>query len=300
MPTKHRALRLFLQVSTLALMTAVVGVAAAQDQPRHKPRVAAPRTKPSRALPKAPPRATGKTKRDQRDDAMFGGDEANASAPRVALEDVPAAATSDGSWDTDDALFSDPESFDDLETASPAEVTEAEHRGSTRPAPRAAVPARPAAGSWRITATAAPEVLEWEGGDVPPGYEQGTRVRKGLVIAGAVTFGVSWLAAAGYGVHLANEREAGAWRRDDGDTPDEAVLFIPIAGPWIALRNLELERGPAAALIVDGIAQAGGLAMLAAGIFAKKTVLVKSEKAEVQLAPNVGPTGSGLTLFGAF
>lgn len=304
MPTNHRALRLIIQASTFALTTAVAGMATAQDQPSaQKPRVAQPaKRRTVAASPKdapTPRRAAGKTTRDRRDDAMFGGDDA---APPVGPEDVPRAADEDDTpWKTDDALFGDPESFEDLDTASPPETTEAEHRGSTRPPPRAVAPASPpAAGGWRVTPIASPEVLEWDGGEVPLGYEPGTRVRKGLIIGGAVTFGVSWLAAAGYGVHLANERDAGAWRRDDGETPDEAVLFIPVAGPFIALGTLEPGRGPAAALIADGIAQVGGLAMLAAGIFAKETVLVKSDAAEVQLAPTVGPTGSGVALLGSF
>ncbi len=303
MPTANR---LTLGITTLAFMTAVAGASAAQDRPPAK--APAAKAQPAKAPPRkaqpAKPRATQqsskpeapKVARDERDDAAFGGEESTSGFE----PEEPVAVAVDGKWGD--------EEFDELDTEAAPEQAEAEDRTSTRRPPAAASPAahpqkRPPAATpitWRPSASLRPDVLDWEeGADVPEGYEPGTRARKGLIIGGAITFGVSWLAAVAYGTHRANEGRRDRWDGDD-DVPAEAILYVPLAGPWIALSTLEPNRREAGAFIADGVLQAGGLAMLAAGLFAKETVLVKSESAEVSAAPLVGPDGSGIALSGRF
>jgi hypothetical protein len=53
-------------------------------------------------------------------------------------------------------------------------------------------------------------------------------------------------------------------------------------------------------LALDGIGQAGGLAMLVAGLAAPKTVLVRQGDLEVRVAPMVAGGRSGLGLVGSF
>lgn len=123
-----------------------------------------------------------------------------------------------------------------------------------------------------------PYTLEYvEGAEIPDGYTKVERVRKGLVIGGAVTLGVGWLIAATAAASI-----------DDEIEDETAPLFIPVVGPFIAMGTLEAEGAGRAALFVNGMAQAAGAAMLIGGIAATKTVLVRTKTAEINVRPGVG------------
>src|SRR5690606_38236504 len=146
-----------------------------------------------------------------------------------------------------------------------------------------------------------PETLPYvEGEPVPEGYRVDTRIRKGLVIGGAVTFGVTYLAAAGLAVQAHNDEYDAADELFE-DESDANVLFIPIAGPFIMAGKLAEERREAAAVAaVDGLAQAAGLSMFIAGLAAPKTVLVKDETHSLSVTPTAPGASSGLTVVGSF
>lgn len=125
---------------------------------------------------------------------------------------------------------------------------------------------------------AGPYTMEYiDGSEVPDGYTKVERVRKGLVIAGAVTWGVSWLIAATAAASL-----------DEEVQEDTAPLFAPIVGPFIAMATLEPEGAGRAALLVNGVAQVAGAAMLIGGVAATKTVLVRTGSTEINVRPGVG------------
>lgn len=125
---------------------------------------------------------------------------------------------------------------------------------------------------------AGPYTMEYvEGAQIPDGYTKVERVRKGLVIGGAVTLGVGWLIASTAAASI------------DEDIEDEtAPLFIPVVGPFIAMGTLEAEGAGRAALFVNGMAQVAGAAMLIGGIAATKTVLVRTKTAEINVRPGLG------------
>jgi hypothetical protein len=129
---------------------------------------------------------------------------------------------------------------------------------------------------------------------VPAGYHPETRVRKGLIIAGACTFGAMYLltalvAAAGDDVSSAN----------GGNNP-VAALWVPVAGPFIQMSQTSSSTANFF-LAIDGLAQAGGAAMLIGGIASPKTVLVRDDLAKVWIAPTrVGRDGYGLGMTGTF
>jgi hypothetical protein len=138
-----------------------------------------------------------------------------------------------------------------------------------------------------LSRLALPETLPYEQGEaIPPGYEPDTRMRKGFIVGGSVTFGVMWLgsifAAAGIGEQQVFD--------DVGQVVDNSngarALFVPIVGPFIAIGTL-VDPGPAGVvtLAIDGVCQTGGVAMLLAGIFAAEPVLVKQKRAEPVVAP---------------
>ena len=137
-----------------------------------------------------------------------------------------------------------------------------------------------------------PATLAYEEGDpIPPGYRVDSRIRKGLVIGGAVTFGVPWFFSAmiaSIGDSLS--RSSDLW-----------PLYIPALGPFIAMGTLETEGPGTFWLAVDGLAQSGGIAMLIAGIVAQEKRLVRSTEHDVSVTVmplRFGPHGAGLGLVG--
>jgi hypothetical protein len=152
------------------------------------------------------------------------------------------------------------------------------------------------------------DIDDWEEGDpIPPGYRPDTRIRKGLVIGGAVTLGAVWLV---FGVLPASimvaveETDEADFSNDTGeDKEDYYPLYIPVAGPFVTIFTTESQAAGTALLIIDGVAQTAGLAMLIAGLAAQKTVLEPDptyRAAEWHVAPIVTPELTGLGAFGTF
>lgn len=123
-------------------------------------------------------------------------------------------------------------------------------------------------------------------GDEPvlPGYTVVSRRRKGLIIAGAITLGVSYAMSASVGTN------------PHAPIPE---MFIPFAGPFLEIRHHDEreERGILAAL---GAAQIVGAIMLTTGLVAKKRTLVRNDLLdELAIAP-MANGGTGLALLGRF
>lgn len=73
--------------------------------------------------------------------------------------------------------------------------------------------------AYRYPAANAPETLPYmDGSIIPPGYHREGRVRKGLVTAGAVSFGVMYLVSV-----------------TDALMSNEGMLLVPVAGPFVQL-----------------------------------------------------------------
>ncbi len=134
-----------------------------------------------------------------------------------------------------------------------------------------------------------PRELPYEEGDpVPYGYRPETQIRKGLVIGGAVTLGSLYLISASIG-SLANDIDSSS----DQFTP----LFFPVVGPFITIGTASSEGSGTFFLLIDGVGQSAGLAMLIAGLASPRTVLLRNDLAEVRVAPVVvgdGQLGLGL------
>lgn len=134
-----------------------------------------------------------------------------------------------------------------------------------------------------------------EGDPIPDGYERDTRVRKGLVIGGAVTLGVLWGVTAIFGGIFTDLGSLGG----DAYVP----LFIPAVGPFIAVETMHTDVAGGAVLIIDGVAQTAGLAMFIAGLAAQEQVLRRTvaNGIDVELTPLVMPEQHyGLGLRGSF
>ena len=133
-----------------------------------------------------------------------------------------------------------------------------------------------------------------EGEPVPPGYHPETRVRTGLVVAGAVTFGIMYVFSVLAGAIINDASEYGS-KHDRGD-----FLFAPVLGPFLQMSKTDSSSGNVT-LAIDGIAQAAGATMLIVGITSPRTVLVRNDLGEIRISPmKVGEKGTGLGLVGTF
>lgn len=137
-------------------------------------------------------------------------------------------------------------------------------------------------------------------GDYPP-----SSARPTVVIAGVATTAV-W-----YGLAVGT---AYAW----SDAPGASDLKIPIAGPWMALPETGcFDEDPDCSVVfkilrvlmigIEGVGQAGGLAVAAEGLFLPTTAgepirqKQSSKPARVMAAPtSFGGDAAGLVVFGRF
>jgi hypothetical protein len=197
-----------------------------------------------------------------------------------------------------------------LAAASPAHAQEAPPPPPAAPAAPATAGAQPASGyatplyqqvqpSYvpQSVAMSGPRLIsDWEEGQpIPPGYHPDTRIRKGLVIAGGVIFGTMYFFSA-----LA--AAVGSDSAGPGQGNPEAALWIPGVGPFIQMTSTSSATGNVF-LALDGLCQAGGLAMAIYGLAAPKTVLVRNDLGGLHLTPmpmTFGRNGEGLGVVGTF
>ncbi|MBK8217663.1 MAG: hypothetical protein IPK71_28385 [Myxococcales bacterium] len=129
-----------------------------------------------------------------------------------------------------------------------------------------------------------PARMRWDDDRAAPaGYHLEGGVRSGLVIGGAVTFGSLYLLTALTAAALDDtnrERNAGA-------------LYVPVAGPFLHLKDASSDTAKLV-LVVDGLAQAAGAAMLVVGLTAPRTFAVRNDAAKIAITPVLGPGRAGL------
>jgi hypothetical protein len=133
-----------------------------------------------------------------------------------------------------------------------------------------------------------------DGDAIPPGYHPQSRPRVGLAVAGAAIFGGTYFfTAVGGGAALQQDK-------NEGSHTSDAVLFIPVAGPFI--RAIDNDSLSSLLLVVDGLLQTAGAAMLLGGFLATKTVLVRDDYAKRTIIPMpiVFANGAGAGVVGRF
>jgi hypothetical protein len=153
-----------------------------------------------------------------------------------------------------------------------------------------------------------PRRVYWEPGDpVPRGYRAVPRIRTGLVVAGAVTFGVTYLTTALIGAAVSDIRTAtGSFDRSS------KLLMIPLFGPFTLLGSTVSATGQLG-LVLDGLVQAAGIGMFVTGLAWPKMTLVPAgygenntdtpapPKLQVAFQPmSMGLAGNGLGFTGKF
>lgn len=131
----------------------------------------------------------------------------------------------------------------------------------------------------------------------PPGYHVERKSNRGLVIAGSLLFGVSYVGVAVPLLIVASHGDGAA-----------AFVVVPIAGPLpVASAQFRGTDAPAAVggmLVLDALLQAAGAGMLIGGLVGKRVLVPGSARAdEVTLSPvplRFGRSGAGIGVAGAF
>jgi hypothetical protein len=140
---------------------------------------------------------------------------------------------------------------------------------------------------------ASPQRLaDWEEGEpIPAGYHAVKRRRKGLLIGGALTFGITYLVTALGGAIAA---DAGGGRG--------AALIAPVFGPF-AMLGKDVGATGSFLLVLDSLAQAAGITMFSIGMAKPSAVLVRDDLAKIEVRPapmTFGASGAGFGLVGRF
>jgi hypothetical protein len=143
--------------------------------------------------------------------------------------------------------------------------------------------------------------LPYEDGDkIPDGYKLRTQWRRGLVIGGGITMGVPWAISVMAAVGADYDNKSG-------------FLLVPGIGPWLSLAagagkdrpctdtfcNSD-RSGLRATLVLDGLVQTAGLAMVVAGIAFPHRRLIRDDVTVSFVPTQLGRDGYGLGAVGTF
>ncbi|MBC7977081.1 MAG: hypothetical protein H7138_19055 [Myxococcales bacterium] len=127
----------------------------------------------------------------------------------------------------------------------------------------------------------------------PAGYTETYRKRKGLIVGGAVTFGVS------YGIAML-AAAAGEDASNANDDNELAALWIPVAGPFIQMSETESAFGKVFLAGMGG-AQLAGALMLYYGMTSQQRIFVRNDLiGSLTVSPMAGNGASGMMLSGSF
>lgn len=172
-----------------------------------------------------------------------------------------------------------------------ARASAGERNGSRPPAPNAY--------DWRgaIAPRAQPSELPYAAGrPIPPGYAPVTRMNQGLMVTGWVLFGAPYTLSAFTSI---------AWSA--GGRSELTPLMVPVAGPFITLLALDECNGnpnvcrtqaTTTLLVLDGVAQTTGAALLAATLATTSRVLVRQGRSalgtKARPEVSIGPSSASL------
>jgi hypothetical protein len=167
-----------------------------------------------------------------------------------------------------------------------------------------------------------PATLSYSSGmAIPPGYRLESYAHKGFVVSGSIMFGISYVLS--MGVAGSTKETTSSYDLQSNEVPyDPTMLYIPVAGPWLALGTLrnyncsgnssssnysDCQDSKTAAniwkelLIIDGIFQVWGAAFVVLGVSWRWQQLELTENVHARIVPvRMGASGQGLAMVGTF
>jgi hypothetical protein len=137
-------------------------------------------------------------------------------------------------------------------------------------------------------------IRDWHDGDqIPWGYHREERVRKGEVISGAIVFGTAYLYSAFFAAVGTDAYGT------SGESNKLGWLYLPVLGPFLELGEFSSATFDYI-LVIDGVAQALGAALVIHGMTSPRPVLVRNDLALSVTPARLGRDGTGLTILGRF
>jgi hypothetical protein len=128
---------------------------------------------------------------------------------------------------------------------------------------------------------------------VPQGYTPIQRSRRHLIVGGAVTFGVNYSISA-FAASLGEDSSGSGGRNK------LAAMWIPVAGPFLEMRETDSATGRFFLAGLGG-AQLAGAIMLYYGLSTTERVLVRNDLVgSVTVSPMAGNGATGMALSGRF
>jgi len=147
------------------------------------------------------------------------------------------------------------------------------------------------------------EISPWDPDEPPPeGYNLRSSVRSGAIGGGVTLLLLGWIPAIiGGAIAAKDEKQRGI----DGDGVEEGdwtPMYVPVVGPFITMSSVDASGGGAAVLVVDGVLQTAGAALIVYGILDRKYKVVRAQVAghPVEVAPGVSFDRPGISVRGAF
>jgi hypothetical protein len=128
----------------------------------------------------------------------------------------------------------------------------------------------------------------------PPPSRVPSGTRKGLVLGGALLFVLPYVAS--------SIAATTGYTTDDGTTSARGFLFIPAVGPFMMMGNTSSAAADVF-LVLDGLAQVGGLTMFVYGLTLPKSVLAGGDPAntvQIAITPLLSRGASGATFVAKF
>jgi hypothetical protein len=166
-----------------------------------------------------------------------------------------------------------------------------------------------------------PATLDYDSSKpIPPGYHLESHPRKGFVISGSITFGVSYLIA----LAVAGSSTEGPSYSDSSSSNfhvpfSPGLLYIPLLGPWLALSTVKdyscdyynnysscSDSSTTASawrtlLLIGGLTQGLGTGFFILGLASRSHQLVLNDNVHAQVVPvRMGNSGQGLAMVGTF
>lgn len=141
----------------------------------------------------------------------------------------------------------------------------------------------------------APRVVYGWDPDVPPpdGYELDSDANMGLIGTGIGLFASGYFTSVMVAVVATQVDEV-----RPGTESDWSPLYVPVAGPFVALGTLDPSAAGVGLLLADGLFQAAGVLGIVLGIVDQEYKLIHT--GDIDITPTLMPGQQGLMMRGAF
>ena len=144
-------------------------------------------------------------------------------------------------------------------------------------------------------------VYDWDPDvPMPPGYTMVDTVNSRMLVTGITLFATGWLVSVlAAGIGSSGEQDEDNDAADGVTAGDWTPLYIPVAGPFVAIGTLDPSPSGTGLLIADALLQVGGVFGIVGGIIDRKYKLVRNAYG-LSVTPAVASHFRGVVATGRF